>query len=619
MDVLSNFLKTFVFAIAAVVAFFSSCNSSDNSYNYYYRQCNSADSILDYYKSHHKTLGKSFLADVRYRFAVKQNEKEAEKIIEFIENARSKGKFNAEDEAYYNFGQGMYWLLNDPEKSYEFLNKVPVELVERSDTFSLMFNNVMGQYYFQINNIEKSLDFMQKAFSAAMELGDTIQMGRMATNLGGINSILGYEKAAVEYLLKAESYDPDNLILVNNLASVLTSQKQYSKAKELLDPYTDFLTNENPSLEQIIYRLTYVHLMQELEFWEEARTHLEKIDVSKLPQPQHYNYYSFELLQRAHDNSPDLEAYMTNILEKNGEEGYSELFYYLSGWSTRVDLSRINNHFKNNLSSLDTSVFDLMSKSVYFDIRSDIYKKNGLLIKAAEMESQSVKFLKEHYAAKLESKDMDLTNRLSLFELEKKYAKNKHKTEEINWRLRMNNLLLLFGFLFLAFMSFAYYRQRQLARHNESLSKDLFLQKQSELELLERERETSKKLVELSTRILETSKELKMKLVSLPEKNLPGIRESIEDLDYILFLNKSVDTTVIAKGYDFSKMEFLNDLIDSQRQVLSLSLDNYRPKEIAVTLNLSYSYVRNVQSRLRKKLKDEGYETFESLKKDLEA
>lgn len=139
------------------------------------------------------------------------------------------------------------------------------------------------------------------------------------------------------------------------------------------------------------------------------------------------------------------------------------------------------------------------------------------------------------------------------------------------------------------------------------------------MELLKRERETSKKLVELSTRILETSKELKRKLVNLPEKNLPGVRESLEDLDYILFLNKSVDTTVISKGYDFKKLEFLNDLIESQKQVLSLSLDNYRLKEIAVTLNLSYSYVRNVQSRLRKKLKDEGYETFEDLKIALEA
>ena len=235
------------------------------------------------------------------------------------------------------------------------------------------------------------------------------------------------------------------------------------------------------------------------------------------------------------------------------------------------------------------------------------------------METESARFLKEYYAVKSGSKKTDMTNRLDLFELERKYAKNKHESEAVSLNLKINNIILFFGTLLLLVILFAYFRQRRLMARNNSLLKDLFRQKQSELEILGREKETSKKLVELSARILETSKDLKSKLVNLPEKNLPGIRESLEDLDYILFLNKSVDTTVIAKGYDFSKVDFLSDLIDSQRQVLSLSLDNYRPKEIAVTLNLSYSYVRNVQSRLRKKIKDEGYDTFEALKVDLGA
>jgi DNA-binding CsgD family transcriptional regulator len=282
-------------------------------------------------------------------------------------------------------------------------------------------------------------------------------------------------------------------------------------------------------------------------------------------------------------------------------------------------MKRIRNHFSNHMNALDTTVFDLMSLSVYFDILGESFEKQGNLIKASQMKTKSVGYLKDHYAEKLESQETDLSNRLQLFVLERRYAKTKLESESVALRLKLNNIILFSGTLLLGVISFAFVRQNRLKARNESLSLDLFRQKQSELELLERERETSKKLVELSSRILDTSKELKMKLVNLPEKNLPGIRESLEDLDYILFLNKSVDTTVIAKGYDFTKVAFLSDLIDSQRQVLSLSLDNYRPKEIAVTLNLSYSYVRNVQSRLRKKLKDEGYETFEALKAVLEA
>lgn len=559
------------------------------------------------------------MGDARFHLSRYKNGVEADKIQSYWDAERAKGKFSELDEAYYNLGQGMNSLFQDTQKCMAYIKKVPESLTVSSDSLSLYYNNILGQYYFQTNNLEMSLNAMQKAFSAAMELGDTIEMGRMATNLGGINSILGFEKAASEYLIRAQSYNPHNLILANNLASVLTGQKQFNKAKEILDRFKQFLTNEKPNAEHMVYRLTYVHLLQEMGLWDDARMYLAKIDINALSPVQHYNYYSFHVLQREHDNTSDLDAYMDGILEDNGVEGYSELFYYLSGWSTRAKMKRIHNHFATHISALDTSVFDLMSMSVYFDLLRESYEKQGNMIKASQMKTKSVGYLKDHYTEKLESQETDLSNQLELFDLERRYAKTKHKAEAVDLRLRLNNLVLLFGTLLLIVISIAYVRQTRLKKRNESLSLDLFRQKQSELDLLERERETSKKLVELSSRILETSKDLKMKLVNLPEKNLPGIRESLEDLDYILFLNKSVDTTVIAKGFDFNKVPFLSDLIDSQRQVLSLSLDNYRPKEIAVTLNLSYSYVRNVQSRLRKKLKDEGYETFESLKAELEA
>ena len=611
--------KTYIYGLLAGVLVLSSCKSGDNNSNFFLMECRSGDSIIEFYKENKNQLPRNFLGDARFRLSRYKNGVEADKIQTFYDSERSKGGFSEIDEAYYNLGQGVYWLFQDTQKTIAYLRKVPESLVAASDSLSLAYNNILGQYYFQVNNLELSLTTMQKAFSAAMELGDTIEMGRMATNLGGINSILGFEKAASEYLLRAQSYDPNNLILANNLASVLTGQKQFKKAKEILERFKEFLTNENPNPDHMVYRLTYVHLLQEMGLWEDSKTYLTAIDINALSPVQHYNYYSFHLLQREHDNSQDLNAYMDSILYNQGSAGYSELFYYLSGWSTRAKMKRIRNHFSNHMNALDTTVFDLMSLSVYFDILGESFEKQGNLIKASQMKTKSVGYLKDHYAEKLESQETDLSNRLQLFVLERRYAKTKLESESVALRLKLNNIILFSGTLLLGVISFAFVRQNRLKARNESLSLDLFRQKQSELELLERERETSKKLVELSSRILDTSKELKMKLVNLPEKNLPGIRESLEDLDYILFLNKSVDTTVIAKGYDFTKVAFLSDLIDSQRQVLSLSLDNYRPKEIAVTLNLSYSYVRNVQSRLRKKLKDEGYETFEALKAVLEA
>lgn len=616
--ILFNF-RTSVWWIPFLTVLVFSCKSKTNDSTYYTKHCQSADSVIQYYEHNASELPRNFLYTVRFRFFSTDKGPEADKILNFLDSKRLKGRVSELDEAYYNFGQSLYYLYQDTQRAGAFLRKVPVRLVNLNDSFSLSYYNILGQYYYLTNRLNLALEVMQLAYSAAIELGDTMEMGRMATNLGGLSSILGFEQAAGEYLIRAQSYDPKNLILANNLASVLTGQKQLDKAKEILDRFKPFLTNKNPSAEQMIYRMTYVHLLQELGRWDDAREYLRGIDVSKLPSIQVYNYHSFQLLQLEHDRADNLETYMDVILSQNGAEGYSELFYYLSGWSTRVKMNRIQEHFLNHVALLDTSVFDLLGVSVYYQLQSKSFQRQGNQIKSAQMETESARFLKEYYAEKLESKTTDMTNRMDLFDLERKYAKNKHESEAVSLNLKINNVILFFGTLLLLVILFAYFRQRRLTANNNALAKDLFRQKQSELEILEREKETSKKLVELSTRILETSKELKSKLASLPEKNLPGIRESLEDLDYILFLNKSVDTTVIAKGYDFSKIAFLSDLIDSQRQVLSLSLDNYRPKEIAVTLNLSYSYVRNVQSRLRKKIKDEGYDTFEALKVDLDA
>lgn len=611
--------RTFAGCLGILSALLFSCNSETKEPKYFLNYCESADSVIYYYTDHASELPRSFLYNVRYRLSNADKGAEADKIIRFLDSKRAQGGVSEIDEAYYNFGQSLYYLYQDTQRAGAFLRRVPVRMANVNDSFSLAYYNVLGQYYYLTNQLNQALDAMQLAYSAALELGDTVEMGRMATNLGGLNSILGFEQAAGEYLIRAQSYDPTNLILANNLASVLTGQKQLIKAKEILDRFKSFLTSNNPNSEQVSYRLTYVHLLQELGIWDDSKIYLKGIDVDQLPLVQIYNYHSFQLLQLQHDAAVNLEAYMDRILERDGVAGYSELFYYLSGWSTRIKMDRIQEHFIKHSSSLDTSVFDLLGVSVYYHLQSKAFLRQGNLIKSAQMETESARFLKDYYAEKLESKTTDMTNRLDLFDLERKYAKNKHESEAVNLRLKINNIALFFGTLLLLVILVAYGRQRSLMGRNNSLSRDLFRQKQSELELLEREKETSKKLVELSTRILATSKELKSKLVNLPEKNLPGIRESLEDLDYILFLNKSVDTTVIAKGYDFSKIAFLSDLIDSQRQVLSLSLDNYRPKEIAVTLNLSYSYVRNVQSRLRKKIKDEGYDTFEALKVDLDA
>ncbi len=601
----------------AISIIFFSCEKTDKRETYFIETCSSTDSIVTFYRKNRLTVSPKYFDFVTRRLVKERKIEDIERILtlrsEFLD------ELNDLEKSYYYLAAAAFYTSRNPDLALNNLKAIPESELKKRDSVAVEYYQILGHFHYNKNQIDSAFEYFKQGYSVAMELGDTLSMGRISVNLGGLQSIMGYDFAAMEYLLRALSFDPKNLILANNLASVLIKQKQLDRAKEVLDEHKEVLNISLPNQEQIMFRLTYIHLYQELGLWDKSRSLLLTIPLAKVPVNQVYNFHSFWVLYYENTNSEQVKPYLDEILKDDGPDGYSELFYYLSNWAYRMKMDRIHEHFASHVSVLDTVNLDPISQSVFFQLLGKNADKVGNVALAAMYKSKSAIFLRDYFQEKLETKELDLLNRLDLYRLERKYAETKFETESLKSASKRKSLILAFGTLLLGIIGYAWYQQRNLRIKNESLTKDLFEQKEKELEILEREKETSKKLVELSSRILDTSKKLKSKLATLPEKNLPGIKESLEDLDYILFLNQSVDTTVISTGYDFDRLPFLAEMIVSQRNVLSLTLDDYRPKEIGVTLNLSYSYVRNVQTRLRKTLKDNGFETFEELKKFLDS
>lgn len=595
---------------------FEACTSRNTEARYYMDVCESPDSIVSYYRKHKDELPVKYFYQITTRLVRDRKIKEVEDIL----NLRTGfvDELNELQKSYYYLDIAAFNVMRKVDLTRKYLGEIPQNILDQRDSVAVDYYQILGHYYYNKNLLDSAFDEFKKGYTIAMELGDTFSMGRIAVNLGGLQSLLGYDFAAMEYLMRAVTFDPKNLILANNLASVLIKQKQLDRAKEVLEEHKDVLQVAKPNTEELMFRLTYVHWYQEMGEWAKAYELLKTVALKNVPVNQVFNFHSFWLLHYAYTEPKRVVPYLDTILKQSGKEAYSELFYYLSNWSTRMNLDAIYDHYGTHLNQIDTVDFDPVTYAAYYQIVSQNARKQGNAVYAAQCETKSATYLRNYFQQKIESKELDLLNRLDLYKLERRYAEIRFEAESIKMASKRKNLILGFGTLMLGVIGYAWNKQRKLRLKNEALTHDLFEQKQKELEILEREKETSKKLVEMSSRILEASKKLKLKLSTLPEKNLPGIKESLEDLDYILFLNQSVDTTVIATGYDFEKLPFLQEMITSQRNVLSLSLDNYRPKEIGVTLNLSYSYVRNVQTRLRKTLKDNGFDTFEDLRKFLE-
>jgi DNA-binding NarL/FixJ family response regulator len=64
----------------------------------------------------------------------------------------------------------------------------------------------------------------------------------------------------------------------------------------------------------------------------------------------------------------------------------------------------------------------------------------------------------------------------------------------------------------------------------------------------------------------------------------------------------------------FERAEFMESLPKSQKDILLLSVEGIKAKEIANMLNLSYSHVRNTRSQLLKIIQNQGFHDFADLK-----
>ena len=583
---------------------------------YFSAHCNNADSILDFYAKNHNNekLDRRFLAITYNRIQLNSRTAESQKFLDAWEKKLSILPNVAN--FYYQTVRCRQMIPTDKDSAQYLINQMLlVPGLIQLDSMSV-FELKSIKYYYE-GKIDSALVYMKKGYEISLKQGYKKVIGSFATSLGGLYSLSGQSKSATEYLLRALSYDSTNTVLINNLASVLILENRYEEAEALFKKYPEKLEKSNNDASSLNYKLTYIHLNQKLNNWDVSRNWLRSIGTKEIPEVQRVNYELFELEQLNHDKPDLIRGYLNDVIKSKGWAFYNTLFYTLSDVIGTQDYAILAEHFERNIEQLDTNNFDDLCFAAYYQLLGDKNSKNGNYRLASDYfrraKNRFIAYAKESDKAE----KSDLFSQLELIRMEQRREEAHRNAEIAQLELRRNKIITYFSVSILIGGLFVGIRWKRLTDKNLRLSTDLIEQKRNELEILEREKETSKKLIELSARVLEKSKDLKQTINNFPDKSNPEIRKSLEDLDYILMLNKSVDTTVITRGYNFDDFSYLEEITDSQRNVLSLTLDGYRPKEIAVTLNLSYSYVRNVQSKLRKILKNQGFDDFEDFKNEI--
>jgi DNA-binding CsgD family transcriptional regulator/tetratricopeptide (TPR) repeat protein len=159
-------------------------------------------------------------------------------------------------------------------------------------------------------------------------------------------------------------------------------------------------------------------------------------------------------------------------------------------------------------------------------------------------------------------------------------------------------------------LGLGFYSVRQKLVTSAAQSKWLEKEKAQTEELLV----SNQRLVEYSKVILERNNTIKQRLNKLDLKGKSAmvleLKSIIKELDVLNKINTSekpqVADHLIEKSKHQENHPHLSLLTKVEQRIYVLSQNDYRPKDIANMLGYSVQYVRNVKSRIAKKMEDEG-------------
>lgn len=624
--------KWHLFIVAfPLYAAIQSCNSSTQNPKeiaYYRDVCSNADSICSFYAENHTHIPAYFMSKVQQRFFFGGQAQKAQKTLQFVEGFL-KTNHNNDIHSYHTLNKAYQYLWTNKLDSCLWLCQELKALPIVEDTsFLLSKSHIFGSVYFLKNNLDSANYFFQNGYVDAIKFKRrdyiqtfSINMGAIAYSKNLVNTAIYHFKNAIEQIKPSEK--PNNM-LNNNLAAALISQGKYSDAQKILKLDTANLNLQRLDYYGVITKLNMVSLQQFMGNWSEARKYLNVCQETAIPSAAYPSWLQLNLKQLHRENRQKAAefflAHKTDFLD-NVDHILNTASDVLATQSTEFP----NTYMAFELDTLFTprfiSTLNLKSQYTFWKIKSNLASSNGLLNQSlAYGKLSSASLLK--YCRYLDSiKIHDVAANLKLIQ-----TTNQLKESEQNLLIKQQQLdesklvtfLLVALVIVLGFLGFFITKNKSQKHQMMSI---LLESKTKEAQFLEEEKNLNSKLNQISKTIIDKSKMMAETIKHGPYSNVPEIKliqSELEKLSHVDNLTKSPSRTQhLQQEYQYLWQQYpiFNALNDTQQRILILSIEQLKPKEIAIVLNLSYPYVRNVQSMLRKQLTQINVGEFLQLKK----
>jgi hypothetical protein len=478
----------------------------------------------------------------------------------------------------------------------------PENLLETYRTLSVA-------YYYN-NQSDSAVFYWQLGYKEAVIDKDPYNTYSFANNLGthyynkdNLNLALKFFTLAIKASSEFNLKEP---ILTNNIVSTLISQQKLEKALEYWEKNRDVLVlDTNTYKGQLIY-LSRINLLQLLNRNTEADSLLSYLNIECIHATlvTHYlcvlmnakfNKNDFSLFQNPR-YKPVIDKNLVFIINKLADEWIDNL--------ENIEIKKLIPLIESNFYQLENSspkehksLFQLSRVLAYHFAKSNPQKSIAYFKLASNQKKQIDKI------QKLEQNRN--TNELSDLEITFNEIKEKEAIIEKEELLRDVLIVSILILILIIVLTSRIYQNN--LRTKTQQQKFLETQQNS----LKKEQELNNRIVEYSKSIITNNRYLKQQLslllsqVSIPVqlqiKEIQGNLQDIVSLDSDE--NPALAEKIITEKEDWEqKYPGFETLNKTEKRIFVLTLENYKTKEIAHVLGVAIQYVRNVKSRLRKKI-----------------
>ena len=513
-------------------------------------------------------------------------------------------------DAYYRIKSYQFLTNNELDSAISYGYKI-LAFKDQHDSIDPSHGyHLLGlSYFYKDQNSDSTRQYWTRGYKEAEIKKDNHMIILFGLNLGTYYYNNGNTRNARSLFLRAHEVglksDISNSILTNNIVSTFIDEGQYQEADEFWIANQKQLTADLNSYKGQLFLLNRIKVLQTLNKWEEAKKKFNLLKINSVDPNLFQNYAQIYIDNKLNDKNFDFvsDSFWRKTLIDNAPH-----------ISFNTSKSIINNitlpeldFFVKHLIKLESDTTKFNKLSLKF--RAKICKQLGHYFMASNPSKANSFFIKSiafFDDAKIEENKTQQKVIDELNQLDETFSEIKQKEEIIKDSKKTQDALKIALVLVLIIFTLGIWLVINIVKIKNIEKKHL----QTEQDVLKREQELNNRIVEYSKSLIERNislrNEISTAIASAPNALKSEVNQILKDFQVQGFNsqeNPSIAKQLIKEKEDWNdKYPGFNLLNKTEQRVFVLTMESYRPKEIANVLGVSTQYVRNVKSRLKTKL-----------------